>query len=829
MKGDQALWNSWLLKRYHSQGASYGAEVEATALRSESQQMRRILAYGVTSGNLSYSELVDKVLTGSICGFSLDPVWLGRLASVCALQNTEPGDVPFATAAIGLANEQLARARRTEKRFLKLQAELLFDQRRFRELDAFLAQHPELRSYFHNYLTVDSRSPFVREGLGEAAEKTWLTGFNRQFTNNGLLPVQLRPGGSVPFNRLEVDTTGRAVELDTLVTVVMTIYRPREDDVLASARSILNQTWRNLELLIVDDASPPEYIPVLEALEQLDNRVRLIRLEINGGTYAARNVGIAHARGEFITGQDADDWSHPERIEIQAQDLGESPELPGNQVYTVNMTEDLVRIRRGYPPFIPSAPTLMVRARILRELGGYLPARKAADNELRGRVAAYTGTDVHFIKQPLIFMRILPDSLSRADFRPGWQHPARRAFWGAYKTWHASAPQEELSCQPQQRAPIHIPTRFTQPPQQRHHTDIVFAADWCEFGDLQANLLEEIHALLQSGRSVGILHMENALHLSQYARTLCGPAQELVSAGTITHLLADEDFHDVDLMLVRAPELLQFMPRGRTNFTPGALVVVAENPPTVFGIGALTYLPADCAQQAEAFFGRHPVWVPGSEAARSALQQTLPPEVISRAQYITPFSPHRWQTRRTRLRGSRPVIGAWSGSHPMEWPTEPAKIAALLPRDGSVDVRLYGQPGVLLRALGEEQLPPAWTAFPQGAILRSTYYRSLDAFIHFPHTPAVVPKRSVCEALGAGCLVVLPPLLQSVYGEAALYAEPRHAQTLIEEYLSDPPRHMRQAGRAAQFPHAVSGTAYVDVIATLTDDLHEGEIGATDP
>ena len=84
---------------------------------------------------------------------------------------------------------------------------------------------------------------------------------------------------------------------------------------------------RGLEFNVVDNDGRADRLPFVWghpltssiAAEDLDPRVRMLRLTENGGTYAARNAGLAAARGDFVTFQDSDDWSHPRRVELQTQ------------------------------------------------------------------------------------------------------------------------------------------------------------------------------------------------------------------------------------------------------------------------------------------------------------------------------------------------------------------------------------------------------------------------------------------------------------------------------------------------------------------------------
>ncbi|WP_309607216.1 glycosyltransferase family 2 protein [Phenylobacterium sp.] len=89
-----------------------------------------------------------------------------------------------------------------------------------------------------------------------------------------------------------------------LVTVVLPTYN-RARTLPRAIASVLNQDYRNLELLIVDDASSDDTAQVVAAIS--DPRVRYLPLPRNGGASHARNAGLAQARGAFIAFQDSDD------------------------------------------------------------------------------------------------------------------------------------------------------------------------------------------------------------------------------------------------------------------------------------------------------------------------------------------------------------------------------------------------------------------------------------------------------------------------------------------------------------------------------------------
>lgn len=75
--------------------------------------------------------------------------------------------------------------------------------------------------------------------------------------------------------------------------------------------SILNQTYRNLEVILVDDGSTDNCPRICDEYSQADPRVRVIHKK-NGGLCSARNAGLDIATGEYVTFVDSDDWIEPD-------------------------------------------------------------------------------------------------------------------------------------------------------------------------------------------------------------------------------------------------------------------------------------------------------------------------------------------------------------------------------------------------------------------------------------------------------------------------------------------------------------------------------------
>lgn len=145
-------------------------------------------------------------------------------------------------------------------------------------------------------------------------EDAWLGHVNDYLRHDaGLTPLRLTPGLGEITSRLRTADLP-AVTGGPLVSVIMPAWNAAAT-VESAAKSILNQTWQNVELLIVDDCSSDNTWDVLQTIAAADSRVKIRRNTHNVGPYVSKNIALRDARGEWVTGQDADDWSHPQRIE----------------------------------------------------------------------------------------------------------------------------------------------------------------------------------------------------------------------------------------------------------------------------------------------------------------------------------------------------------------------------------------------------------------------------------------------------------------------------------------------------------------------------------
>lgn len=98
--------------------------------------------------------------------------------------------------------------------------------------------------------------------------------------------------------------------MNNKISVIVPVYKV-EEYLPKCIESLLNQTYSNLEILLVDDGSPDKCGQICDEYAQKDSRIRVFHRE-NGGQSTARNLALDHAQGEYIAFVDSDDWCQPE-------------------------------------------------------------------------------------------------------------------------------------------------------------------------------------------------------------------------------------------------------------------------------------------------------------------------------------------------------------------------------------------------------------------------------------------------------------------------------------------------------------------------------------
>lgn len=463
-----------------------------------------------------------------------------------------------------------------------------------------------------------------------AVEKWW-RGLGRPFRKAGLEPfgltLDLIGSGTPLFTAIQAlapDDCQVPEDEQPLVTVVVPTYNPSEN-FLSTIQSLTRQSWSNIEVIVVDDCSATgiEYFRVAAAS---DHRVRVIRLEENGGAYRARNAGMEVAAGTFLTFQDADDLSHPRRIERQILPLLRDPDLVATTSRMLRITEECYVTYLGFLPQRKNLSSLLLRTAVVRErLGEFDAIRKGADSEFVERLtAAFGENSLLHLKTVLSIVQLTEGSLSRADFRPQWKSGGRAAYMSQYRSWH-----RKLLAQKQSnwRLDSSMPRPFAAHPimlGSQHPTTLAVAvlSDWGEQTELAEAWTPFVAELAQThGAPVGLLRGLKPKTSRLTSAVDTEAVTDLVEETTATWL-SWSDKVSVDTLVITDPRYLTYLPQRDEVGIRARNVHVLLPAPLRGAEDEPALPPVDwCARRVRRLFGGELEWITSSGRIFQSLAQ----------------------------------------------------------------------------------------------------------------------------------------------------------------------------------------------------------------
>lgn len=254
------------------------------------------------------------------------------------------------------------------------------------------------------------------------------------------------------------------------ISVLMPAYNSMTT-IAAAIASILNQTYSNFELIIIDDASTDQTKRVIDQFS--DSRIKVHSNTTNLGITNSLNVALSLACGEYIARMDADDIALPTRLELQVQHLAADPDLGivGGQILTMDAQGSLTgRIRTPIshdailacatvvPPFVH--PSVMIRTKVFESnnLKYTDEAPYAEDYVLWINILRqWKGLN---LKQDVLRYRVHAGSSSHTQ-RPIQVHSHRMAIEKALRTLFFVDPPHDLCCNIASSVCTHAPLKLS--------------------------------------------------------------------------------------------------------------------------------------------------------------------------------------------------------------------------------------------------------------------------------------------------------------------------------------------------------------------------------
>lgn len=667
----------------------------------------------------------------------------------------------------------------------------------------------------HNYRCALSNIALARHAdTLQAVQDLRLDLLNQAYRAHDLMPLALADvtRGFV-FGNLSPADRPKPVDASSVISVLMPVYNAAEY-LHVALDSMLAQTWGAFELVVVDDCSTDSSWEILQSYAAKDPRIVCVRNDVNMGAYPTRNRALALARGDFITVHDSDDWSHPQMLELQVTPLLADPALKGTFTCMARVSGDLrfsLRPERVNLEYVHrSYPSLLMRAKQLRELGRWDDVAANADDEFVQRARARFGAEAFrdllpdvpmslFLKHAASLTSQKSTNLRSLTYGVRHEYARQSEFWRKQRKADGADP-TGMPERKNAKHPFPVPTNlWPRHWQRREQYDILLMSDLTLLGGTRRCNEGYIAAALDAGLSIGLFHWPRydlPLH-EDIAREY-----RLLSYREGVDIVTAEQQLQCRLLLIHHPPIIAFPPDALPSIDAERVaVLVNQLPRQLITEPERYYTHASVDEWSRATFGRTPTWIPISPLVRRHLGDGgYGP--LSAVDWIPPlgasFDAGQSAPRRPDP-GRTPVLGRHSRDHWTKWPETSLDTLQAYCADTPYAVRFLGGTRYASRVLPE--WPANWQSLEFDSVGVQSFLKELDFFMHFTHSEYIEEfGRNVMEAMAAGVPVILPERFREVFGDAAVYCSPGSVASTVKSLWNDPETYEAQSA---------AGLAYV--------------------
>ena len=588
----------------------------------------------------------------------------------------------------------------------------------------------------------------------------WLEAVNRIYSGSGFSSLSLPPSAPTNLDQLNSEPpSAKTIEGGPLVSVIVPTYEGA-DRIETALESLVAQTWKNLEIIVVDDGSSTENVDKLERVVLGYPSVRLVPLENNKGAYVARNEGLRQASGELVTVHDDDDWSHPEKIAEQVEYLLEHESLAGTISKHARVTEDLKFTRINRRPMYAqnNMSSLLLRTVDARALGGWDEVNRGADEEFTLRLQQVTGKKIECCSEiPLSFTRTHDRSLTSGEILRGFQDPSRMFYHSAFTEAHKRVDEFHSEAQV---VPLPADMEAGGRGADFGKYDYGYVLDTKIDDFILSTAIAELRELDRLGYRVAIIQHHS---LDGATKPLVAPAVLRMIRETGVDFLSFKNKAEFDYFIVRDARAFEFGECTPTKLRPKHLAIVAttgeqdETPVSRIDEHALDSLSA--------VFNRAPREI----------------EIFSDWVGLAPYEQVDFSSWKPK---EKLVVGRGAAATPAHWPSKASELRDVYGSNELYDVLLVDDFNQNCARIGEVLRDNA-RFVPANDYDRRRFLSDIDVWVDMgaPHSSA---SEDVLSAIAAGVVVVLRSGAEDVYGDAVLFAKPNGVKTVLKRLREFP-------------------------------------------
>lgn len=634
-----------------------------------------------------------------------------------------------------------------------------------------------------------------------SSDRAWIDAMNELYDSLGMSPIQLIGDASIPLLDRLASNTEHLID-GPKVSVIVPTFSPSQG-IWTAIRSLLEQTWQNLEIIVVDDASPQEYGEILSELERTDEKIRVVRQSRNSGAYVARNSGLALATGDYVTTHDDDDWSHPDKIARQVAVLDQGPDVIAVTASHIRTTPEMVFKRVNKRPVYLQLnySSLMFRRTLIEEIGEWDTVNRSGDAEFLMRIISNFGAASisELSDQPLSFSRVWEGSLTSGEMARGFHANSRILYRWAFRQWQIAGTKAGGTVVRHRDSPRQFPIPSTFAPGQRNKDlglfDVICVTDFFRQAKFVDIVLEQIEALYEQGFRVGYMHLPSP----QTSKATGIPQRlfDLQLQGKIIQVSHD-DVAETRLLAVYDSSIGMFLDQIKSSVASRRSIMIDHRLPSVRGgHGRTTTLVGQSLRHLDRCFKTTFEVVGATKGDQERLRHQVPSKRLLSDELTWHFHITEGPAD-IAVPGADPIVGFHSYGNRFRWPSNASTFDSVY-ISSNYETRFYGNTGPAVKKFGPQALAHINLMSIKDKE-ESEFLTEIDFWVYYPNDRLQDQIwRPVLSAMQAGKVVILPHRLETLYGAAAAYAKPEEVGMTISELTNDPEAYVSQAQRGQEF------------------------------
>lgn len=344
--------------------------------------------------------------------------------------------------------------------------------------------------------------------------------------------------------------------------------------------------------------------------------------------------------------------------------------------------------------------------------------------------------------------------------------------------------------------------------EEAYDVDVVMISDLRLPGGTTSSVAEEVRTQSEAGITTALIHAQS--DVTTYPAPWSPHIQSVLDLPGV-FVASPRQKLKARLIILRHPTVAESTPETFEHLSADHLMIVVNH--AAIDAGGIQHYNVKAADaRMRELFGVDPIWAPIGPVVRgTVLQQTREVPLLEQ-DWVNIFRVPGGAPARDGFLSDKPIIGRHSRPQAGKWPATKGAILQAYPESSKYQVEILGGAQIAEKLVG--RVPKGWNVVPFGGEDPHHFLQRIDFWVYMHHPDLKEAfGRAAMEALAAGCVAVMPPYMEELFGDAAVYGTPKDVQSIIDSFWADPKKFVAQSRRAQEFAASFSPAMHVQRLA----------------